>query len=83
MMESLTKHWSNLSLNNREGRGLYLTKERDPQSSSLLQSFSQQVLNTEAIIRTFNSLWRSGNEFEVRSAGDHVVLFLFGRKRRG
>ena len=28
VMESLTKHWSKLSLDDREGGGLHLTKER-------------------------------------------------------
>lgn len=81
VMEILTKHWRNLSLNDTEGRGLHLTKERDAQSSSLLQKYlTKRVLNTEAIIRTFNPLWRSRNRFEVRNADDHVVLFLSEEK---
>lgn len=35
------------------------------------------MLNIEVVIRTFNPLWRSKNGFQVRSAGDHILLFVF------
>ena len=35
------------------------------------------MLNTEAIIKTFNSIWRSKNGFKVRKVGNHILLFVF------
>ena len=34
----------------------------------------------EAIMHTFNTLWRSKNGFKVRNARDHVMLFVFDNK---
>lgn len=38
------------------------------------------MLNIEAIIWTFNPLWRAVNGFKVRNVGDHIVLFVFDNK---
>nr|XP_023890894.1 uncharacterized protein At4g02000-like [Quercus suber] len=41
---------------------------------------TKRVLSVEAVIRTFSPLWRSTRGFEVRRAGDHVLLFVFDNK---
>ena len=80
-MESLTKHWSNLSLNDREGGGVFLAKKRSSSECIIAAKFlTKRALNMEAIISMFNPLWRSKHGFEVRNAGDHVVLFVFDNK---
>ena len=77
-MENLTKHWPNLSLNEREGGKLALKKDRANQEFTLMAKFlTKCVLNTEAILRTFSPLWRAKNGFKVRDAGEHTMLFVF------
>ena len=77
-MESLTKHWRNLSLNEREGGKLLVKKNRDNQVATLVAKFfTKRVLNTEAIVRKFSPLWRAKKEFKVRDAGEHMMLFEF------
>ena len=77
-MESLTKHWSNLSLNDREGGGVRLGKDRGLTEFILAAKFlTKRALSIDAIIRTFNSLWRSKHGFEVQNARDHIMLFVF------
>ena len=31
----------------------------------------------EAVGKTFKPLWRATKDFEIREAGDHVLLFVF------
>ncbi|KAL0000565.1 hypothetical protein SO802_014346 [Lithocarpus litseifolius] len=77
-MESLTNHWRNLSLNDREGGKLTVKKGRAIQEYTMAAKFLRpRVLNTEAIARTFSPLWRSRNGFQVREVGDHTRLFVF------
>ena len=77
-MESLMKHWSNLSLNDREGGGVHLRKDRSLTEFIIAAKFlTKRALSIDAIIRTFNPLWRSKHEFEVRNVGDHIMLFVF------
>ena len=77
-MENLTKHWRNLSLNDREGGKLAVKKDRATQEFTLVAKFlTKRVLNTEAIVRTFSPLWRAKNGFKVRDAGEHTMLFVF------
>ena len=80
-MESLTKHWSNLSFHDRERGGVHLAKEKRLSECIIAAKFlTKRALNIEAIIRTFNPLWRSKNGFEVRNTGDHMMLFVFDNK---
>lgn len=56
-MESLIKLWSKLSLNVRERGGLCLTEERSSTVFIIIAKFlTKRALNTEVIIRTFNSI---------------------------
>ena len=80
-MESLTKHWNNLSLNEREGGGVHLRRDRSLNEFIVAAKFlTKRALSIDAIIRTFNPLWRSKRGFEVRNLGDHVMLFVFTEK---
>ena len=75
------KHWSNLSLNEREDGTLNLSRERSSGETILVAKFfTKQVLSTEAVIRTFNPLWRSKNGFQVWTVGNHILLFAFDNK---
>ena len=38
---------------------------------------TKQGLNTESIVRTFNTIWMPKNGFKVRNVGNHDVLFIF------
>ena len=63
-MESLTNQWRNLSLDEREGGKLSIKKNRANLEFTIAAKFlTTRVLNTEAIVRTFNPLWRSRNGF--------------------
>ena len=54
------KHWSNLSLNDREGGGVHLGKDRGLNEFILAVKFlTKEALSIDAIIRTFSLLWRS------------------------
>ena len=65
-MESLMKHWSNLSLNDREGGGVHLGKDRGLIEFIIVANFlTKRALSIDAIIRTFNPLWRSKHGSEV------------------
>lgn len=83
-MDSLTKHWSRLSLNGRlslddhKGGVLGLNKERKSNDDVVAAKFpTNRALNTEALVRTFNPIWRSVNGFKVKNVGDHIILFTF------
>lgn len=83
-MDSLTKHWSHLSLNgclslnDHEGGVLGLNKERQSNDNAVVVKFhTNQALNIEAIVRTFNPIWKSVNGFKVMNVGDHIILFMF------
>ena len=39
--------------------------------------YTKQVLNMEAIAKTFTLLWKTRKGFEIRDMGDHMVLFVF------
>uniref|UniRef100_A0A7N2LJU1 DUF4283 domain-containing protein n=1 Tax=Quercus lobata TaxID=97700 RepID=A0A7N2LJU1_QUELO len=75
------KHWRNLSLNEREDGTLNLSRERSSGETILpAKFFTKRALSTEAVIRTFNPLWRSKNGFQVRTAGNHILPFAFDNK---
>ena len=80
-MESLTNQWRNLSLDERDGGKLSIKKNKANLEFTIATKFlTTQVLNTEAIVRTFNPLWCSRNGFKVREAGEHIKLFVFDNK---
>ena len=81
-MESLTKYWSNMSLNYREGGKVSLNKEQSSAEFFIAAKFlTNRALNIDAVIRTFSPLWRAINGFNVRNMGDHILLFVFDNKK--
>ena len=77
-MDNLTKHQSNLSLNDKEGGKMCLKKERSSNEHTIAAKFlMKRALNTDAIVRTFSPLWHSINGFKVHNIGDHTILFVF------
>ena len=58
-----------------------MSRERSSGETILAAKFfTKRALSTEAVIRTFNPLWRSKNGFQVRTAGNHILLFAFDNK---
>ena len=82
-MDNLAEHWQKLSLNDREDENLELPEENSSNEVILAAKFlTKRALSVEAVIRTFSPLWRSVKGFEVRRAGDHVLLFVFDNRRK-
>ena len=53
-MDDLTKHWSSLSLSDKEGTGLRLKKEQAANDFTIAAKFfTKRALNIDAIARTF------------------------------
>lgn len=77
-MENLTENWQKLSLNDREDANLELPEQNSSTEFILAAKFfTKRALSVEVVIRTFSPLWGSMKGFEVRRAGDHVLLFVF------
>lgn len=77
-MEDITQSWSRLSLTDREGPGCNLTSEDKSKDHSIIAKFlTKRALNMDVIARTFNPLWRSRNGFQIKTLGNHIILFTF------
>lgn len=77
------KHWGNLSLNDREGGDLQLNKDHCISKFSIAAKFlTKWAINTESVVRTFNTIWRSVNGFKVRNARIILSCLLLIMKRR-
>ena len=80
-MDTHTQCWENMSLNDREGGEFQFDEETDLSNCTIAAKFpTRRALNTEAIIRTSNPIWRSKNGFKVRNVGIHILLFLFNNE---
>lgn len=67
-----------MSLNDRECGEFQFFRTIELSNYTITTKFlTRQVLNTEAIIRTFNPIWRSKNGFKVCNVGNHILLFVF------
>jgi len=65
-------------LNDREGGEFQFDEETYLSSCTIAAKFlTKRVLNTEAIIRTSNPIWRSKNGFKVRNVRNNILLFVF------
>ena len=80
-MEDITKHWSSLSLSEKEGSGLRLQKEQAIEEFAIAARFlTKRPLNIEAIANTFTPLWRSKSGFKIKNLGNHLMLFSFDNR---
>ena len=65
-------------MNDGEKKNLELSDENSSTKFILAAKFlTKRALSVEAVIKTFGPLWRFVRGFEVRRAGDHVLLFVF------
>ena len=79
-MDAVLDDWKKLSLTNIEGAKVSLrrSKNRTAKEYVLVAKFlTERALNVEVIGRMFKPLWRSLNDFKVREADDHILLFVF------
>ena len=77
-MEDLTKTWSNLSLNKREGSDFTLHNNHRSSEFIIVAKFlTRRVLNMESVSRTFRQFWRSTSGFKIQNLDVHIVLFAF------
>nr|XP_023897166.1 uncharacterized protein LOC112009054 [Quercus suber] len=77
-MEKLVKKWGNMSLDDREGGEVQLNATESSKKVTVAAKFlTKRALSIEAVIRTFNPIWRPKNGFKVRNVGNHIILFIF------
>ena len=79
-MDEILEDWRNLSLTDIERAKVSLKRSKNLNKKEyvLVAKFmTRRVLNVDAIGRTFKPLWRSRNDFKIREAGDHILLFVF------
>ena len=80
-MDNLAEHWQNLPLNERKDVDLEISEDKSSNECIMAAKFlTKRALSVEAVIKTFNPLWRSKKGFEVRRAGDHILLFVFDNR---
>ena len=79
-MDNLGEHWQKLLLNDREDENLELLEENSNEFILAAKLLTKRALSVEVVIRTFSPLWWLVKGFNVRRAGDHVLLFLFDNK---
>ena len=77
-MEDLSKHWTKLSLLDREGEKITLGKNRGSNEHIIATKFlTRRALNVDVVGRTFKPLWRAINGFTTKNMGNHTLLFVF------
>ena len=79
-MDVVLEDWKKLSLTGVDGAKVSLkkSKNRNAKKYVLAAKFlTKRALNVEVIGRMFKPLWRSQNDFKVREADDHILLFVF------
>ena len=79
-MDEVLKAWKKLSLTSEEEEKVKLTKSQFSKKNEHVLAarfMTRRALNVEAVGRTFKPLWRAWKGFEIREAGDHVLLFVF------
>ena len=77
-MDDLDGLWKRLSLNDREDNLFDLSSDVQPDKPTLVAKFyTRQVINVEAIARTFKPLWQTRKSFSMQDVGDNLVLIEF------
>ena len=77
-MEDLANNWKKLSLSEKEGDEIDLSRIRKTTSFVLATKFfTHRSLNLEAGAKTFMPLWHTRDNFEVSDVGNNKLLFAF------
>ena len=79
-MDDVLDDWKKIPLTNVEGAKVNLrkSKKRSAKDYVLAAKFlTRRAFNVEVIGRTFKPLWRARNDFKIREADDHILLFAF------
>ena len=77
-MDDLPSRWNKLSLSRKECKKLELLKTKQIQEYVLAAKFlTKRRVNIDAVVKTFQPLWRTSNDFRIRDAGDNHLLFAF------
>ena len=78
-MDEILEDWRKFSLTDIERAKVSLKKSKNLNKKEyvLVAKFmTRRVLNVDAIGRTFKPLWRSRNNFKIKEAVDHILLFV-------
>ena len=77
-MEDLTNRWWSLSLTEEEEARVDLTKEKMKIGAVLATKFfTRRTISVEAVVKTFQPLWRARGNFEVCEGKDNILLIEF------
>jgi len=70
--------WSHFNLSEEEEVGTEVSKQNEKEIHRLASRFFiKQVLNLEAMGRTFKPLWKLIGELKIRDLGDNILVFYF------
>uniref|UniRef100_A0A7N2N1Z3 DUF4283 domain-containing protein n=1 Tax=Quercus lobata TaxID=97700 RepID=A0A7N2N1Z3_QUELO len=77
-MAGLDEMWARFSLSEEEERGAEVSRQEDVIIHRLAGKFlTKQVLNVDAVARTFKPLWKPIGELKIRDVGDNILFFEF------
>ena len=77
-MASIEDLWSRFSLTEEEENGADVPRKTEVPIVRLAAKFlTKQVVNAEAVSRTFKPLWRLIGEMKIRDIGGNILLFEF------
>ena len=77
-MEDLAQKWKTLSLSEVEDTKVDLSRGKKKLDFVLAAKFfTHRSLNIEAVVKTFQPLWRTRGYFEVSDGGDNILLLAF------
>ena len=77
-MDDLATRWKTLSLSDKEGKKLELTKNNQSEEYVLAAKFlTKRNVSIDAVAKTFRPLWHASNDFRIQDAGDNHLPFVF------
>lgn len=76
-MKDLANSWQSLSLSEKEGTNVDLSKNKQIQEVGLAAKFfTRRNISIDAVARTFRPLWRITNDFRIRDAGNNGLMLI-------
>ena len=77
-MESLEGLWEKFSLLDDEENGIECTKKDAPANFILAAKFlTKRIMNVESVARTFQPLWKSKKDVQIKDMGENILFFHF------